>query len=103
MFPVFTRLFWFVYTYFLINWLDDPDGDDLYDVVNSKLVVPPDGIDILDVAPGSICKVAYTIKPRCWKQVCVCRTLYTCMNLQWANGDQSLVVLPNSSLCLKQG
>ena len=50
----------FVDTYFLINWLDDPDGDDLYDVVNSKLVVPPDGIDILDVAPSSICKVAYS-------------------------------------------
>ena len=33
-------------TYFLINWLDDPE-DDIYDVVNSKLVVPPDDVDIL--------------------------------------------------------
>ena len=47
-------------TYFLNNWLDDPDGDDLYDVVNSKLVVPPEGTDILDVAPSSICRVAYS-------------------------------------------
>ena len=46
-------------TYFLINWLDDPEGDDLYDVVNSKLVVPPDDVDILGVTPGTICKVAY--------------------------------------------
>ena len=47
-------------TYFLVNWLDDPEGDDLYDVVNSKVVVPPDDLDILGVTPGTICEVAYS-------------------------------------------
>ena len=61
----------FVDTYFLINWLDDPDGDDLYDAVNSELVVPPDGIDIYWMLfPALFARwhtPAYTIKPRCWK------------------------------------
>ena len=46
-------------TYFLVNWMDDPEGDDMYDVVSSKMVVPPDEIDILDVTPGAVCKVAF--------------------------------------------
>ena len=44
-------------TYFLINWLDDPEGDDM---VNSKGVVPAGDVDILEVTPGTICKVAYS-------------------------------------------
>lgn len=48
-------------THFLINWIDDPEGEDLYDVVSSKMVVPPDDVDdILGVNPGKICKVAYS-------------------------------------------
>ena len=42
----------------MINWLDEQD-DDLYDVVPSKAVVPPDGINILDVDMGAICRVAF--------------------------------------------
>lgn len=77
-------------TYFLINWLDDPDGDDLYDMVNSKLVVPPEGTDILDVAPSSVCRVAYSgqfYKAKVLQTgVCVHACIYqshvcACMNL----------------------
>ena len=31
----------------------------MYDVVSSKMVVPPDEVDILEVAPGTVCKVAF--------------------------------------------
>ena len=39
--------------------MDDPEGDDMYDVVSSKMVVPPDEMDILEVTPGTVCKVAF--------------------------------------------
>ena len=42
-----------------MNWIDDPEGDDMYDVVNSKMVVPPDEVDILEVTSGTFCKVAF--------------------------------------------
>ena len=45
--------------HFLINWLDEED-EDLYDVVPSKAVVPPDGINILDVDAGAFCRVAFS-------------------------------------------
>lgn len=40
-----------------MNWLDDID---LYDVVPSKLVVPPEDTNILEVSPGTVCRVAYS-------------------------------------------
>ena len=43
--------------YFLINWIKEPD---LFDVVHSKSVVPPDDMNILDIIPGVVCKVAYS-------------------------------------------
>lgn len=46
-------------TFFLINWLDEVE-DDLYDVVPSKNIVPPEDMEILDVAPGTICRAAYS-------------------------------------------
>ena len=46
-------------TYFLINWIDE-DEDDLYDVVSTKSVVPPEGTNILNVIAGSVCRVAYS-------------------------------------------
>ena len=42
-----------------MNWIDDPEGKDMYDVVSTKMVVPPDEIDILDVTPEAVCKVAF--------------------------------------------
>ena len=42
-----------------MNWLHDTDTD-LFDVVQSKCVVPPEEIDILDIVPGTVCKVAFT-------------------------------------------
>ena len=84
----------FVDTYFLINWLDDPDGDDLYDVVNSKLVVPPDGIDILDVVPSSVCKVAYS---GLYYKAKVLETGMCMYVHELAVGKLMEIVLPNSS------
>lgn len=40
-----------------MNWLHDTDTD-LFDVVQSKCMVPPEEIDILDIVPGTVCKVA---------------------------------------------
>lgn len=44
--------------YFLVHWLDEED-DDLYDVVPSRSVVPPEGLSIFGVAEGTICRVAF--------------------------------------------
>lgn len=49
---VFTILF-----LFLIKWLEEEDV--FYDVVSSKDVVPPEGVDILDVISGTKCRVSY--------------------------------------------
>ena len=51
--------FCFVETFFLVNWLDEED-DDLFDVVPSKDVVPPGSKTVLDVAAGTVCRVAYS-------------------------------------------
>ena len=45
--------------FFLVNWLEDEEND-LYDVVPSKSVVPPENTNIIDVKPGSVCRVAYS-------------------------------------------
>ena len=45
--------------HFLINWLDEED-DDIYDVVPSKAVVPPEGTNVLDLDSGAICRVAFS-------------------------------------------
>lgn len=47
----------FLDTYFLVNWLEEEE-DDLYDVMSSKCVVPPDDHSILEITsddglPGS--------------------------------------------------
>lgn len=43
--------------FFLVKWLEE---DELYDVVPSKSVVPPEDTNILEMIPGMICKVAYS-------------------------------------------
>ena len=35
------------------------EDNDLFDVVSSKEVIPPEDVDILDVNPGCICRVSY--------------------------------------------
>lgn len=44
--------------FFLVNWLDEED--DVFDVVPSKSVVPPENKNILDITAGTICRVAYS-------------------------------------------
>lgn len=46
-------------TYFLINWLNEGE-ENLFDVVASKSVVPPDGVDILDVSINTECRVSFS-------------------------------------------
>ena len=48
-------LFPFLDTYFFVQWVDDTEK---FDVVNSKHVVPPDGIEVLNVKPEMVCRVA---------------------------------------------
>lgn len=38
----------------------DKEDDDLFDVVPSKDVVPPESKTVLDVAAGTVCRVAYS-------------------------------------------
>ena len=45
--------------FFFVNWLED-EQKDLCDVVPSKSVVPPENINIADVNPGTVCRVAYS-------------------------------------------
>lgn len=47
-------------TYFLITWLEGTDEEKLYDIVQAKTVVPPEGSGILDVKAGMTCRVSYT-------------------------------------------
>ena len=37
----------------------EEDDSDLYDVVHSKTIVPPEGFDILDINVGSVCRVSF--------------------------------------------
>lgn len=48
-------------THFLINWLGE-ERDDLYDAVPAKEIVPPEESDVLDIKPGSTCRVVYYSK-----------------------------------------
>ena len=53
----------------------------MYDV-SSKMVVPPDEMDILEVTPGTVCKarqhlVEAITRLKCWKQVS------QMMHVQW--------------------
>lgn len=41
----------------LIKWLDEDDN--LYDVVPSKTVVPPEGIDMLNLGVDMICRASF--------------------------------------------
>ena len=55
-------------THFLINWVNDPEGDDLFDVVSSKMVVPPDDVDdILGVKCVKSHIMVVTTKLEYWK------------------------------------
>lgn len=36
------------------------ENDDMYDVVSSKAVVPPEGSSILDVVTNTVCRVAFS-------------------------------------------
>ena len=38
----------------------DSREDELLDVVNSKVVVPPDIVDILKLEEGNICRISYS-------------------------------------------
>ena len=51
------KLLRFVETFFLIHCLEDEGL--LYDVVNAKFIVTPEGTDVLDVKPGIICRAQY--------------------------------------------
>ena len=42
-------------TFFFIKWLDSGgDTEELLDVVNSKAVIPPDDVDILELKRGQM-------------------------------------------------
>ena len=44
--------------YLLIKWVEE---DEMYDVVSSKSVVPPEGCSsALDIDPGSVVRVAFS-------------------------------------------
>jgi len=43
--------------FFVIKW--SGCHDDLFDVMPAKSVVPPEGVDILQLQPGSPCQAAY--------------------------------------------
>lgn len=49
----------FVETFFLINWLEEDDPN-LYDIVPSKDVVPPEDVDVLDIKRDTVCRVSYS-------------------------------------------
>lgn len=52
-------------TYFFVKWKDkDKDGDDLYDVVNAKLVcASEDQPDVLKIVSGSECTITFHGQP----------------------------------------
>ena len=55
----------FVYTmysnadkFFVIEWLGGHD-DELFDVMPAKCVVPPEGVNILNLQSGIVCQAGY--------------------------------------------
>lgn len=40
-----------------MRWIDDHEA--LYDIIQSKNIVPPDGQDVLDVQPEALCRTCY--------------------------------------------
>lgn len=46
-------------TYFCVNWLEKGE-EDCFDVVPSKDIIPPEGVDVLDVNAGYVCRVSYS-------------------------------------------
>ena len=44
---------------YLVLWLED---DKMYDCIFARNLVPPDGVDVLDLKPGNVRKAPYNRK-----------------------------------------
>ena len=53
-------MFCFTEVCYLVLWLEEDDK--MYDCIFARNLVPPDGVDVLDLKAGNVCKAPFNRK-----------------------------------------